>query len=90
MKQRHPAEHGHFFVEIFRDDLVRGFVFEIRLPGLAAVLGLPPNDPLFLSSAQATSLLLSAAALTAYVVLLRRSLRPGHGHFGHPEGGTLH
>ncbi|MBN2574327.1 MAG: prolipoprotein diacylglyceryl transferase [Deltaproteobacteria bacterium] len=61
-----------FVVEIYRDDLVRGFVFQVRLPGLAAVLGLPPNDPLFLSSAQAASLLLIAAAATAYVVLLRR------------------
>lgn len=62
-----------FFVEILRDDQARGFIFELRLPGLAHALGLPPDDPLFLSSAQATSLLLLAAATTAYVVLARRN-----------------
>jgi phosphatidylglycerol:prolipoprotein diacylglycerol transferase len=61
-----------FAVEIYRDDLVRGFVFRLHTPGLAAVLGLPPNDPLFLSSAQATSLLLMVAAVVGYVVLARR------------------
>jgi phosphatidylglycerol:prolipoprotein diacylglycerol transferase len=62
-----------FFVEIFRDDRARGFLFELRLPGLATTLGLPPDDPLFLSSAQAMSLLLIAASATAYVVWTRRS-----------------
>jgi phosphatidylglycerol:prolipoprotein diacylglycerol transferase len=66
-----------FFVEIFRDDQARGFIFELRLPGLAAALGLPPADPLFLSSAQATSLLLITAAATTYAFLSRRSSRNG-------------
>ena len=61
-----------FFVEIYRDDLVRGFVFRLHTPGLAAALGLPPSDPLFLSSAQATSLLLIVAAATMYAILLRK------------------
>ena len=55
-----------FSVELFRDDQYRGFLFELRLPGLANALGLPPADPLFLSTAQATSLLLVAAAAIAY------------------------
>jgi phosphatidylglycerol:prolipoprotein diacylglycerol transferase len=62
-----------FLVEVFRDDEVRGFVFQLRLPSLAGALGLPPRDPLFLSSAQATSLLLIATAAIAYRFLLRRS-----------------
>jgi len=64
-----------FFVEIYRDDQVRGFVFELRLPVLAHALGLP-NDPLFLSTAQATSLLLLVAAAATYVFLSRRSRPP--------------
>jgi phosphatidylglycerol:prolipoprotein diacylglycerol transferase len=62
-----------FLVEVFRDDEVRGFVFQLRLPGLAGALGLPPSDPLFLSSAQAISLLLVAAAALAYALLRRRT-----------------
>jgi phosphatidylglycerol---prolipoprotein diacylglyceryl transferase len=62
-----------FFVELFRDDQVRGFVFEARLPALASALGLPPNDPLLLSTAQATSLLLILAAVFGYRLLSRRN-----------------
>ena len=65
-----------FFIEIFRGDDVRGFLFEARLPGLARLLGFPPGDPIFLSTAQATSLALIAAAAIAYSVLRRRSLVP--------------
>jgi phosphatidylglycerol---prolipoprotein diacylglyceryl transferase len=61
-----------FFIEIYRDDLVRGFVFQLHSPGLAAALGLPPDTPLFLSSAQATSVLLIAAAATGYAILRRK------------------
>jgi phosphatidylglycerol---prolipoprotein diacylglyceryl transferase len=61
------------FVEIFRDDEARGFLVELRLPRLANALGLPPADPLFLSTAQATSLALIAGAVLAYVLLGRRS-----------------
>jgi phosphatidylglycerol:prolipoprotein diacylglycerol transferase len=62
-----------FLVEVFRDDQVRGFVVELRLPSLAAVLGLPPQDPLLLSTAQATSLALMAGAALGYVFLARRN-----------------
>ncbi len=65
-----------FVVEIFRDDGVRGFLFQWRLPTLAGALGLAPSDPLFLSFAQATVLGLIVAATIAYAVLLRRSSIP--------------
>lgn len=64
-----------FLVELFRDDQVRGFLFELRLPGLASLLGLPPGDPLLLSSAQATALLLVVAAAVGYAALSRRARR---------------
>jgi len=62
-----------FFIEIFRGDDVRGFLFEARLPGLARLLGLSPSEPIFLSTAQATSMALVVAAIIAYSVLRRRA-----------------
>ncbi len=61
-----------FAVEIFRDDDVRGFLFEARVPALARLLGLSPGEPLFLSTAQATSLALIAVAAIVYAALRRR------------------
>jgi phosphatidylglycerol:prolipoprotein diacylglycerol transferase len=61
-----------FAVEIFRGDEARGFLFQARIPGLARALGLPASDPLILSSAQATALLLMALAAVGYRVLHRR------------------
>jgi phosphatidylglycerol:prolipoprotein diacylglycerol transferase len=71
----YAASYGvlRFLVEILRDDQARGFLVELRLPGFAGALGLPSDAPLFLSSAQATSLLLVALAATAYAVLARRA-----------------
>jgi phosphatidylglycerol:prolipoprotein diacylglycerol transferase len=65
-----------FFVEIFRGDDVRGFLFEIRIPGFARLLGLSPSEPIFLSTAQATSIALIAAAAIIYSVLRQRSSVP--------------
>jgi phosphatidylglycerol:prolipoprotein diacylglycerol transferase len=65
-----------FFVEIFRDDEVRGFLFRMRVSSLSTLLGLPPNDPIFLSTAQATSIALVVAAGIAYSMLRRRAF-PG-------------
>jgi phosphatidylglycerol:prolipoprotein diacylglycerol transferase len=65
-----------FLLEILRDDMVRGFVFQLRLPGLARLLGLPPSDPLLLSSAQATALALVATAAIAYSIFRRRVSPP--------------
>jgi phosphatidylglycerol:prolipoprotein diacylglycerol transferase len=62
-----------FLVEVFRDDQVRGFVLELRLPGLATALGLPPSDSLFLSTAQTTSLALMAGAMLVSLILARRN-----------------
>jgi phosphatidylglycerol:prolipoprotein diacylglycerol transferase len=63
-----------FFIEIFRGDDVRGFLFEARVPGLARLLGLPPTEPIFLSTAQATSIGLIVVAGIAYSILRRRVL----------------
>ena len=65
-----------FFVEIFRGDDVRGFLFEARIPGLARMLGFSPTEPIFLSTAQATSIGLMVAATIAYAILLRRTAAP--------------
>ena len=65
-----------FVVEIFRGDDMRAFVFRVRLPSLATLLGFSPTEPLFLSSAQATSIALIAVAVIAYMVLQRRSVSP--------------
>ena len=62
-----------FVVEVFRGDEVRAFLIPIRLPGLARLLGLPPSEPLFLSTAQATALGLIVAATIAMQRLRRRA-----------------
>ncbi|HXU83248.1 MAG TPA: prolipoprotein diacylglyceryl transferase [Polyangia bacterium] len=56
-----------FAVEIFRGDAARGFLVEAQTPRLAALLGLPPLQPLFLSTAQVTSLAVGAAAILLLV-----------------------
>lgn len=66
-----------FLVEILRGDEGRGFLVEARLPALARLLALPAGEPLFLSSAQGTALLLMAATATAYALLRRRSVPAG-------------
>lgn len=58
-----------FLVELFRGDAVRAFLFEARIPSLARLLGLPETEPLLLSSAQATSLLLMIAAAAVFARL---------------------
>jgi phosphatidylglycerol---prolipoprotein diacylglyceryl transferase len=66
-----------FAVEIFRGDEVRGFLIQIKLTALGRALGLPPDEPFFLSTAQASSLLLMATAVVAHRILRRRCL-PAH------------
>jgi phosphatidylglycerol:prolipoprotein diacylglycerol transferase len=63
-----------FVVELFRGDDIRGFLFEVRAPRLAHMLDLPASDALFLSSAQATALVLMAAATILYLLLRHRSV----------------
>jgi phosphatidylglycerol:prolipoprotein diacylglycerol transferase len=62
-----------FAVEIFRGDAARGFLARLATPSLARWLCLPPDQPLFLSTAQVTSLVVGGAA----VFLLVRGRRAG-------------
>jgi phosphatidylglycerol:prolipoprotein diacylglycerol transferase len=62
-----------FVVEIFRGDEVRAFVISIRLPALARMLGLPSDEPLFLSTAQATAVGLVLVAAIGTRILRRRA-----------------
>lgn len=63
-----------FVVELFRGDALRGLLFPVRWPGLAAVLAVPPSEPLFLSSAQATGLVLMLTGAGGYLWLRRRQV----------------
>jgi phosphatidylglycerol:prolipoprotein diacylglycerol transferase len=61
-----------FTVEMFRGDAGRRFVAALETPRLAALLHLPPGDPILLSVGQATSL---AALAIVIAVLVRRSVK---------------
>jgi phosphatidylglycerol:prolipoprotein diacylglycerol transferase len=61
-----------FVVEILRGDTGRAYLVEIKLPMLARLLGVAATEPLFLSSAQATSLVFAIAAAVIYAALARR------------------
>ena len=63
-------------IEVFRGDVSRRFLVSLRAPGLAAALGLPPAEPLALSTSQALGL---ALALIAGIVLLRHARRATSG-----------
>ena len=65
-----------FLVEIYRGDGVRRFVVELPWPALARALGLPPAEPLFLSTSQAVSLVLLAAAVITAHLRGRETARP--------------
>lgn len=62
-----------FVLEIFRGDDVRTLLVTIRWPALARTLGMLPDEPLFVSPAQALSLALVVAAATTAIVLRRRA-----------------
>jgi phosphatidylglycerol:prolipoprotein diacylglycerol transferase len=53
-----------FAIEIFRGDNARGNLFDLTWPALASRLGLPPEQPLALSTAQTLSLVLGVLAAT--------------------------
>ncbi len=53
-----------FVVEMFRGDGIRGILVPLRTPWLAARLGLPSGEPLFLSVGQLGSLLIGALLVT--------------------------
>jgi phosphatidylglycerol:prolipoprotein diacylglycerol transferase len=59
-----------FVIEIFRGDTIRGMLVAWQTPGLAARLGVPADQPLFLSVGQLGSLLIGALLLT---LALRRA-----------------
>ena len=59
--------------ELFRGDAERRYLAEIPLPGLARLLGLPPAEPLFLSTSQFLSLWIIAGAAFALFYLRRRA-----------------
>jgi hypothetical protein len=50
------------------------FLFQLRAPALAHLLGLPGDHPLLLSTSQAMSVALAAAAVTALWLRRSRSL----------------
>ncbi|MCA9709071.1 MAG: prolipoprotein diacylglyceryl transferase, partial [Myxococcales bacterium] len=50
-------------VEVFRGDPSRGLLLELRASPLAALLGLPPDQPLLLSVSQAIALVMVAVGL---------------------------
>jgi phosphatidylglycerol:prolipoprotein diacylglycerol transferase len=62
-----------FFVEIYRGDSVRRFVAEWPWPTLARALGLPADEPLFLSTSQLVSVVLLTGALITLRVAGRRA-----------------
>ena len=63
-----------FAVELGRGDVARGFVLELDTPRLAALLRLPPAEPVLLSVGQLGSVLLLAALALVIVVRCRRRL----------------
>jgi len=64
-----------FIVELWRGDEARGFLVRLPVPALAHLLGLPAGEPLFLSSAQATALVLMAACAGTLIHLRRQGPR---------------
>jgi len=61
-----------FIVEMFRGDMVRGLVFTLDTPRLAAWLHLPPREPIFFSVGQLGSLLVLSLCAYVWTRLRRR------------------
>ncbi len=64
-----------FITEMFRGDAERRFLFEVSTPGLARALGLPPKEPMFLSTSQFLGVLMLLSAVGALIWLARRAAR---------------
>jgi|SRR5882724_11169845 len=60
-----------FTVEMFRGDFARRFLVQLDTPRLAHLLGLPPGEPVLLSTGQAVSVLVAIAAGAALVMRAR-------------------
>jgi len=56
-----------FVTEMLRGDATRGFVVRVAVPAIARVLGLPPDQPLVLSSSQAIAICLVVVGVVALV-----------------------
>lgn len=61
-----------FVVEIFRGDVLRGFVTRIPVPPLARLLALPETQPLLLSTSQLAGMLIAAVAAVTLWWMRRR------------------
>ena len=59
-------------VELFRGDVERGYLTEIVLPGFNRLLGLPVDNPTFLSTSQFISLGMISVGIGLWVYLRRR------------------
>lgn len=51
------------FIEIFRGDKIREYVFKVPIPALSDALGLPSTEPVFLSTSQFIALLTIGGAV---------------------------
>lgn len=61
-----------FVVEIFRGDMLRGFVARIPIPPVANLLALPDAQPILLSTSQLVGLLIALAAAVTLLLLRRK------------------
>ena len=55
------------FIEIFRGDSLRGFVFEYKNEAISMALGLPVDDPLLLSTSQFISIVAACGGIAVYI-----------------------
>lgn len=63
------------FIEMFRGDTVRGFIFEYKNEAISSALGLLPEDPLILSTSQFISVVGALAAGGLWIYLSGRARR---------------
>jgi phosphatidylglycerol:prolipoprotein diacylglycerol transferase len=63
-----------FVVEMFRGDVIRGLVVSLETPRLAALLHLPPREPIFLSVGQLGSVLLFTVCAILWTRMRRTSV----------------
>lgn len=63
-----------FVVEFLRGDTLRGFVFELPIPFLNGVLGLPDAEPTILSTSQCIGLALLTAGILIWVTQRKKGL----------------
>jgi len=63
-----------FVVEMFRGDVVRGLVVSMQTPRLAALLHLPPREPIFLSVGQLGSVILFTVCAILWTRMRREAV----------------